>query len=108
MSNKACTGTHTFSGVMNNLGGQVNALWMNRPNQNAQWNPNINTQGFSGIITMANDAGFTQPQKGQFKRKMAKVSWANCVAYGPGDCCNTIPENTIDENKGGGCGCSKK
>ena len=90
MSNKACTGYHTYSGVANRLESQIgnlpaadpSTLWQNRPNQSAQYNWNVND--FNGIRQMANDAGFTQPEKGQFKRKEAKRYYSNCMT---GSCC---------------------
>ena len=91
MSNKACTGTHTYIGVMNNLLPQIGTLWANKPNANVAWTQPNN---YMDIHQMA-VAGFgTGPAgaaagRGQFKRKMAKMTWAWCM----NSCCTTIPEN---------------
>jgi hypothetical protein len=81
MANQACTGTHTYQGAHQYHLQGMHPLWYNRPNQNAQWNPSM--QNFSDISQLAT-AGFGagsagQPQKGQFKRKLAKAQWANCM-----------------------------
>tara|TARA_Y100001963_G_C6628576_1_gene375172 strand:+ start:41 stop:772 length:732 start_codon:yes stop_codon:yes gene_type:complete len=70
-----------LSNVSSQLGQQIMTLWNNRPNQNVTWG---STSNFNDIKNIANDAGFTQPQKGQFKRKLAKRSWAHCVSS---SCC---------------------
>ena len=70
-----------LSNVSSQLGQQIVTLWNNRPNQSATWG---STSNFNDIKNLANDAAFTQPQKGQFKRKLAKRLWANCVS---GSCC---------------------
>ena len=59
------------------LASDITALWQNRPNQNVTLS-GINN--FNDIKVLANDAGFTQPQKGQWKRKTSKFWWANCVS----------------------------
>tara|TARA_R110001583_G_scaffold72504_1_gene202882 strand:+ start:1138 stop:1941 length:804 start_codon:yes stop_codon:yes gene_type:complete len=81
MSNKSCTGSNSYQGVINHLSPQISTLWQNRPNQNVTLSGPYN---FNDIKTLANDAGFTQPQKGQFKRKAAKRYYSSCMT---GSCC---------------------
>jgi hypothetical protein len=72
MSSKDCS---NYQSVINNLSSQFQTLWQNRPNQNALF---VGPQSFNDIKDLANDAGFNQPQKGQFKRKASKAYYTYC------------------------------
>ena len=117
MSNKDCTGTHTYEGVMNNLLPQIVTLWQNRPNQNSAWLIQGQGNNYNDIHQMTIDAfgtgGSGQPQKGQFKRKVAKLYWAWCTHNACGCNNSTIIQHenknlkehfrTSDKD----CGCKK-
>ena len=92
MANKACTGTYTFESVVNRLMPEAMDMFTNRPNQNIQWNSNLNAEGFSSISTLAREAFGTGSAgaaagRPKFKRKLAKAMWANCMNAGPDNCC---------------------
>ena len=70
MSSKDCS---NYQSVVNNLEPQANALMAAAPTPQSgpysDWN---------AIKNAANASGLGQPQKGQFKRKMAKAMYAQC------------------------------
>jgi hypothetical protein len=70
MSSKDCS---NYQSVVNNLETQANALMTAAPTPQSgpysDWN---------AIKNAANASGLGQPQKGQFKRKMAKAMYAQC------------------------------
>ena len=93
MSKLSCDANPTYAKIFDRLmtkqiWGGAN-LWGQRPNQNVQWPP-AGVQNFNDIRALTNDAGFTQPLKRKFKRKLAKSLYANCMAYNNIDgCCST-------------------
>ena len=104
MANKDCTGQYTFQGVKNQFLPQVTTLWQNRPNQNASFTPVASWNDIHALTIAGFGTGPSgQPQKGQFKRKLAKISWANCMSV---ECCGGNLNENLQENKKG-CGCGK-
>jgi hypothetical protein len=81
MSNQSCT---TYQSTKaNNQAGAVQ-LAQNSPNGNANWTYNpTDYPDYNQIKQIANtlfgQGGAGQPQKRQFKRKAAKVGWAQCL-----------------------------
>jgi hypothetical protein len=99
MTNFACTGTHTFSGLFTNNMTQVQNL-INIYSPNASTGGSNNPvdlaagvlfqflfAGYlhswsslqSGINTYASTVGMTREHRGQMKRKIAKAIWAQCM-----------------------------
>ena len=81
MSNQSCT-TYQSTKASNQAGAVQ--LAQNSPNGNANWTYNpTNYPNYNQIVQIANQlfgtGGAGQPQKGQFKRKAAKVGWAQCL-----------------------------
>jgi hypothetical protein len=99
MANKACTGSQTYQGTINNQLPQAISLLTSNPNYNAGLNnPNygwfmtlMSNQPNHGLLTFLNSSSQIsyyanamfgtgpQPGKGQFKWKLAKVLWAQCM-----------------------------
>jgi hypothetical protein len=70
--------------IFNNLMPQATAIMQNAPNpQYVQGNTLSN---WNDIKNAANISGLGQPQKNQFKRKMAKAKYAQCMSDTP-NCC---------------------
>jgi hypothetical protein len=117
MSNKECTGTHTYQGVINRLIPKMTALWNSAPNA-IPWSSPQNWNEISQIATAAFGTGPAGAAAGRpkFKRVLAKLAWAICM-NSSGCCSGTVnesfakytvgPPENLNENKGGGCGCSK-
>ena len=76
MTNFACTGGNTFDGLFYN--NQTGANTISTQN-NIPMSSHGPADSWSGINSWVNSQSISGPQKGQLKRKYAKMRWALCA-----------------------------